>query len=165
MWVLFSLLFKIFLQVKGTLFFLLSIITLQCCVSFCCTMMWISYSIHIIPLPSWTSLPAFRILYPPRSPQSTKLSSLCFLAVSHQLFVLHMVECMCQSTSQFVQPSPFPRAKSEREKQTLYINAHKWTLEKWYRWSYSQGSNRDSDIGSCSLPSRGGVLLSFLSLQ
>ena len=25
-------------------------------------------------------------------------------------------------------------SKSEREKQTLYINAYTWNLEKWYRW-------------------------------
>ena len=36
--------------------------------------------------------------------------------------------------------------KSEREKQILYINACMWNLEKWYRWTYLQGRNRDTDI-------------------
>ena len=36
-------------------------------------------------------------------------------------------------------------SKSEREKQILYINAYMWNLEKWYRWSYFQNRNRDSD--------------------
>ena len=36
-------------------------------------------------------------------------------------------------------------SKSEREKQTLHINANTWNLEKWYRGTYFQGRNRDSD--------------------
>ena len=38
------------------------------------------------------------------------------------------------------------RVKSEREKQTWYINAYMWNLEKWYRWTCSQSRNRDTDI-------------------
>ena len=34
-------------------------------------------------------------------------------------------------------------SKSEREKQISYINTY---LEKWYWWTYLQGSNRDTDI-------------------
>ena len=37
-------------------------------------------------------------------------------------------------------------SKSEREKQILYINAYVWNLEKWYWWTYLQGSNGDTDI-------------------
>ena len=36
--------------------------------------------------------------------------------------------------------------KSEREKQMSYINAFIWNLEKWYRWTYLQGRNRDTDV-------------------
>ena len=36
-------------------------------------------------------------------------------------------------------------SKSEREKQ-MCINAYLWNLEKWYRWTYLQGRNRDVDI-------------------
>ena len=35
--------------------------------------------------------------------------------------------------------------KSEREKQILCINQCMWNLEKWYRWSYLQSRNRDTD--------------------
>ena len=35
---------------------------------------------------------------------------------------------------------------SEREKQILYINAYIWNLERWYWWTYLQGSNGDADI-------------------
>ena len=38
--------------------------------------------------------------------------------------------------------------KSEREKQTLYINMCIWNLEKSYTWTYFQGRNRDADIES-----------------
>ena len=38
-------------------------------------------------------------------------------------------------------------SKSEREKQIPYINAYMWNIEKWYRWTYLQGRNRDTDQG------------------
>ena len=38
------------------------------------------------------------------------------------------------------------RVKSEREKQILYINAYMWNLEKWYRSSYLQSRNKDTDV-------------------
>ena len=37
-------------------------------------------------------------------------------------------------------------AKSEREKQTSYVNMCIWNLEKWYTWTYFPGRNRDADI-------------------
>ena len=49
-----------------------------------------------ISSPPWTtSLPPTQF-HPSRSPQSTKLSSLCCIAGSHGLFILHMVICICQ---------------------------------------------------------------------
>ena len=35
---------------------------------------------------------------------------------------------------------------SERVKQLSYINAHILNLGKWYRWTYLQSRNRDTDI-------------------
>ena len=37
-------------------------------------------------------------------------------------------------------------SNSEREKQILHINVYLWNLEEWYRWTYLQGSNGDTDI-------------------
>ena len=37
--------------------------------------------------------------------------------------------------------------KSEREKQTWYINTCMWNLEKWYGSTHFQGRNRDTDAG------------------
>ena len=37
-------------------------------------------------------------------------------------------------------------SKLEREKQVSYINAYMWNLEKWYRWTYMQGRNRNIDV-------------------
>ena len=36
--------------------------------------------------------------------------------------------------------------KSERERQKSYISAYIWNLERWYQWSYVQGSKGDTDI-------------------
>ena len=41
-------------------------------------------------------------------------------------------------------------SKSEREKQILYFDAFKWSLEKLHRCTYLQGKNRDANIeNSC----------------
>ena len=37
-------------------------------------------------------------------------------------------------------------SRSEREKQILYNTAYMWNLEKWYRLTYLQSINRDTDI-------------------
>ena len=34
---------------------------------------------------------------------------------------------------------------AQNKKKISYINAHLWNLEKWYRWTYFQGRNRDAD--------------------
>ena len=36
-------------------------------------------------------------------------------------------------------------SNSKREKQILYINTCMWNLERWYRWTYSQGRSRNAD--------------------
>ena len=47
-------------------------------------------------------------------------------------------------------------SKSEREKQVSYINAYMWNLEKWYRWSYLQSRNRDTDVENKCMDTKGG---------
>ena len=76
-------------------FFNQGIAALQCCVSFCHTLKWISYIIC-------------RDMDGPKD--------------THTEWI-----------------------KLEREKQTLYINAYIWNLEKWFRWTYLQGRNRNTD--------------------
>ena len=37
-------------------------------------------------------------------------------------------------------------SKLGRERQILYVNACVWNLERWYWWSYMQGSKGDTDV-------------------
>ena len=43
-------------------------------------------------------------------------------------------------------------SQSEKEKQVSYINTYMRNLEKWYRWSYLQSRNRDTDIENTGIP-------------
>ena len=45
-----------------------------------------------------------------------------------------------------IEKSLLHKVKSERDKQTSYINTYIWNLEKWYWWTYFQGRNRDANI-------------------
>ena len=47
-------------------------------------------------------------------------------------------------------------SKSEREKQLSYINAYIWNLERWYWWTYLQGSSGDADIENRPMNKSGG---------
>ena len=71
-----ALLFKS-ISILSLFLFYWSVIALQCCISFCCTITWNSYMYTYIP--SLLSLPPFPASYPSRSSQ-TKQSSLCYTA-------------------------------------------------------------------------------------
>ena len=47
-------------------------------------------------------------------------------------------------------------SKSEREKQILYINVYMWNIEKWYRWTYLQSRNTDTDVENKRMDTEGG---------
>ena len=85
------------------------ITALQYCVGFRHMMTWFSHK-H-------TYIPSFLNLLPTSQPRphhtpvgchSTTLSSLCYTATSHWLFILHMVACMFQCYSRDTSPSPLP---------------------------------------------------------
>ena len=42
------------------------------------------------------------------------------------------------------------------EKQIWYIKVSMWNLEKWYKWSYLQSRNRDTDTENKSMDTKGG---------
>ena len=75
------------------LFFNWRKIALQCYVGFCHTTMQFSHTItHVTSL---LSLPPLPQPHPFKSSQSARLGSLCCVATSHQLSVLHMVVYVC----------------------------------------------------------------------
>ena len=83
-----------------------NIVTLQCCASFCYMTVWISYMCIYLSFP--LEPPSHPHPIPPRSSQSTKLSFLWYIAASHQLSILHMVACLCESWSPNSSQPPLP---------------------------------------------------------
>ena len=45
---------------------------------------------------------------------------------------------------------------SQQEKNKSYIHAHMWNLEQWYRCSYLQTRNRDTDVENKFMNTKGG---------
>ena len=81
-----------------------SIIALQCFVSFCCTMKWISRMYSYIP--SLLNLPCTPpTSHPSRSSQSTKLSFLCFIAVPTS-YLFYTWYCVYVNPNLPICPSP-----------------------------------------------------------
>ena len=79
-------------------FFNWRIIAFQCCVGFCHTSVWISHKYTYV-----ASRP------PPRLSQSTGFSSLCYMAVSHQLSILQVVYIYFSATLSIHPMFSFPR--------------------------------------------------------
>ena len=57
-------------------------------------------------------------------------------------------ECIWVSSNEVGESGAYTMewSKSEREKQTLYIKAYIWNLERQYQWSCTQGSKGDTDV-------------------
>ena len=103
----------IIVSYKRSCFFMLNlflnwrIIDLQYCVVFCCTSTCISHRYTYIPS-LLNLLPSPTPSYLSRLSQSTGLSSLCHIANSHLLLILHMIIYVSMLFSQFIPPSLSP---------------------------------------------------------
>ena len=66
-------------------------------------------------------------------------------------------ECIWVSSNEVDVPRAYYTdwSKSERERQIMYINIYIWNLERWYWWSYMQGSKGDTDVKNRLLDSVG----------
>ena len=64
------------------------------------------------------------------------------------ILLSHKKEHIWVSSNEVVEPRAYYTewSKSEREKLRSHTNAYIWNLERWYWWTYLQGSNRDTDI-------------------
>ena len=68
--------------------------------------------------------------------------------INNVLDISHKKECTWISSNEIDEPGAYHTgwSKSEREKQISYVNIYIWNLERWYWWTYLQGSNGDTDI-------------------
>ena len=66
----------------------------------------------------------------------------------HNGILLSKKEHIWVSSNEVDEPGAYYREwnKSERERQILYVNAYTCNLERWYQWSFMQGSKGDIDI-------------------
>ena len=48
--------------------------------------------------------------------------------------------------------------QNEVSQKNKYMNAYMWNLEKWYRPSYLQSRNRDTDVGGKHMGTKRGKL-------
>ena len=62
--------------------------------------------------------------------------------------ISHKKEHIWVSSNEVDKPKAYNTewSNSEREKQISYTNAYIWNLERWYWWTYLQGSSGDTDI-------------------
>lgn len=105
------------------LFFNWRKITLQCCVCFCCTTMQISHNyVYILSLLSFL---------PRRSSQSSRLRSLCYIVISHQLSILYMIMYIVNATFS-IHPTLLPHCVY---KSVLYICISITSLKKIHQFS------------------------------
>ena len=61
------------------------------------------------------------------------------------------------SSNEVDEPRAYYTEWSKWERQIPYINAYIWNLERWYQWSYTQGSKADTDLKDRLLDSMGEV--------
>ena len=69
------------------------------------------------------------------------------LHIHSEIWLSYKKEYIWVSSMRWMNLEPIIQSEiSQREKQISYTNAYIWNLEKWYWWSYLQGSKGDTDI-------------------
>ena len=67
--------------------------------------------------------------------------------IHNEILLTYEKECIKVSSNEVDEPRAYYTewSKSEKERQISYINTYIWNLERWYWWSYLQGSREDTD--------------------
>jgi len=70
----------------------------------------------------------------PRCPLADEWIKKLWIHIYNGILLSYKKECICV------------RFKSERARAMPYISTYIWSLEKWFQWSYVQGSKGDTDV-------------------
>ena len=105
-----------------------------------------------------------RIWKQPRCPSADEWVSKLWYIYTMEYYSAFIKECIWVSSNKVDEPRAYYTewSKSERERQILHINAYIWNLERWYQWSYINGSKGDPDVKKRLLESvgkgKGGII-------
>ena len=80
--------------------------------------------------------------------KSLRLVDSVLSSVKSRLWILlsHKRESIWVGSNEVDEPRAYYASKSEREKQIWHMKAYIWNLDRWYCWTYLQGSNSDAGI-------------------
>ena len=65
--------------------------------------------------------------------------------IHNGILLSHIKEHIWVDSDEVDEPRAF-YTEAVRKRKISYINAYIWNLERWYYWTYLQGSNGDADI-------------------
>ena len=90
-------------------------------------------------LSDWTELNEYR------ENNCEKQGPLGSMRPSNSFELIQQIKSLIRSTG-FIIKSEVSKKEKDKYHISMHIYVYIWNLERWYRWSYLQNSNRDTDI-------------------